>query len=417
MTDPRKDPREETHFDPEFSRQVRAEIGRLAPARPAGGHRARRVLLAAAGVAALAGVLAAAVLWRRGSEAGALPVAGLQASLERSDFDAARRILGEASWDASPAVHARWRRIATALEREAGARLRLDWGAGFDALAEALEACGKDRWTAGRVRLLRETLDREMAACGILREARALADAGFAAEARAEAERVPADSLYRIEAEALATLLARGMPEEIPAPPTEEPARIDPPRATLDAGEAAYALYQSGKGEEALALLPAGHPAGPGMRAAATSYEAGLRHLTDGDLARAAGEFRAVLAADPVPGGWYAARAAEALDGIRQAARDLVPEWIGSAEARIREERYTEAVGLMRQAAAIDPESARLADLRRTLHAARERLWQEGYILLELDPAKARERWSLLLAILPENDPLRSKIAVRMPKE
>lgn len=411
-----KDPREETRDDPEFSRQVRAEIKRLALDPPRGVHRVRRALVATLGAAFLSGVVALAVSWRGSSEAGALPVAGLQAVLDRSDFDAARRILGEEPWDASPAVRDRWRRIAGALEREAGARARLDWSAGFDALGEAQAAAGKDRWVAGRIRALREILDREVAACGSLREARALADAGFPAEALKEAAKVSPESLYRVEAEALATFLARGLPPETPSAPAE-PAPASRTVVPLDGCEEALRLYQSGRGEEAAAALPETHPAVGEMRIAASSYERGLRQMTEGDLARAAGAFRAVLAADPVPDSWYTVRAREALDGIRQAARDLVPAWMETVEESIREERYTEAVGLMRQVADVDPDSARLAELRRTLGAARERLWQEGYILLDLDPVKARQRWLLLLEILPEGDPLRARIAARMPSE
>lgn len=409
-----KDPREETQDDPEFSRQVKAEVGRILEARAARPTAGRRRLLAGAGVGVCLAVFAMAYAWRQRAAAEPPPVEALQAALALSDFEEGGRILEAEAWETSPSLRDRWRSAARALEREAEARARTDWKGAFDALAEALSAAGRDRWLAARVETLRGSLDAEVAAWGRLREARALADAGFAEEARKAAAGIPAGSVYRVEAEALLTLIARGLSQAA----AEEPMDPPPPKAVpLERDPEALELYQAGRAAEAAELLVPGHPAAAAMRTTGDAYEKGLRHMTAGELGKAAGAFRNVLASDPMPGSWYSARAGEALGGIRQAARDFVPAWIESAEAQIAEERYAEALTLLRQAADVDPDAPRLAEVRRTLRAAKERLYQEGYILLDLDARKARQRWMLLLEILPDGDPLRSEIAARMPAE
>lgn len=410
-----RDPREETHDDPAFSRLVRGEIERLS--RPGPARSTWR--LAAAALAGLA--TCGGIVWfvaSREPPPPPLPVAALREALAAERYDEAASLL--AAGGAHPAAP-RWRAVVAALAAESRARRDGRWEAGLDALAGLLEAAGREPWVAAESARRRERLEAESRAAAALAAARDRIAAADMPGATAILMEVPAESVYRSEAEIL--LAALGLAARTAPPPAAggegaPPADAAPPDPSgADAAGAqrrALAAYRAGDAEGALALLAPDAALAARVRACRDAYERAIREMTGGQFVSAAISFREVIAREPEPDNWFRAHAAAGLEEIRAATRDLARSWIEDAAAALEAGRHAEAGRLVQDALALDPEDPAAAALRADLRDAAERLYEESYVLCEIDPARARERLALLMALLPDGDPLRAKAAAAM---
>ncbi len=404
-----KDPREETHADPEFSRLVHSEMEKLSERK-----RSRRGAWIAAGALLLAGGGGAAWLASQSAprETGnAKPTDALRKALAAENYPEARLLLADGTWKETPAALKRWERAARAFEEETRARDLGQWEGALDALEKALEAAAKDTWVTEEVQRRRALVAAEAKAAQAIARARALWGAGDGEAALVALESVPAESVYRREADHLrASCTDARDPALAQVPPPAEA----PPQETQ---APAMVLYDAGEAGQALAMIPSQDPSAARIREVHDLYEKGLRAMTDGELVEAARHLRTLLARETNLRNWYAARAAQGLSEIREATRDLTASWAEEARKLADQGSYEESLVLVNQLRDVDPDDPRAAEVLGFLRGARERLYQEGYILLDLDPVKARKRWLFLLALLPEEDPLREKIRARLPPE